>query len=396
MEGLMAFIQDRRNSVVVVGGLVALALLGICLIGFYALTADQAARTGERASAVVGTEAAATSLPTRAPSDTPGPTDTPAPTATPTPTPTPTPTRTPTPEPTATPVPTDTPAPTDTPVPSPTPTPDPTATTEPSPMPERVEARAVEVVDGDTIRVEIAGEVYPLRYIGIDAPERGEWMGPEASQVNADLVGGKTVTLERDVSETDQYDRLLRYVFLADGTFVNAQLVRLGYARAIEYPPDVTHQGLLLEMEAEARKNGRGIWGGEPTATAVPGTAIPVSPTTPPGGQGAVIVDPTCCQFNSPGNDNYNKEEEYVCFANTGDGDADMSGWTVRDAHGWTYAFPTFVLPAGGRVRVATGCGVNRSDLVFWCKDETAVWNNDGDTVFLYDSNGVLVATYSY
>ncbi|MFW6136158.1 MAG: lamin tail domain-containing protein [Chloroflexota bacterium] len=86
----------------------------------------------------------------------------------------------------------------------------------------------------------------------------------------------------------------------------------------------------------------------------------------------------------------------YVCFANRGDGDADMTGWTVRDEYGWTYIFPAFVLPAGACVRVATGCGVNSSDMLFWCKDGTAVWNSDGDTVFLYHSCGTPIDSYSY
>ena len=136
---------------------------------------------------------------------------------------------------------------------------------------ERVEAQVVEVVDGDTIKVEIDGTVYPVRYIGIDCPETVHpsepvgWMGPEACNCNRGLVEGKTVYLERDVSETDQYGRLLCYVFLADGTFVNAELVRLGYAQVSTYPPDVRYQDLLLEMQQEARDHGVGLWGPTPT-----------------------------------------------------------------------------------------------------------------------------------
>ena len=400
MERLRAFVQDRHNTAIVVVGLVAIALVGCGLIAIYALTAGPPVPPEEPGPAATFTELAATPLPTEEPSDTPDPTDTPEPTGTPTPTPTPTPepttTSLPTEEPTDTAAPTDTLEPTDTPLPSPTSTPQPTATPEPTPTPtpERVEAQVIEVVDGDTIRVDIGGEVRPLRYIGIDAPEADQWMGPQASQANTDLVGGRTVTLEKDVSETDQYGRLLRYVYLAEGTFVNAELVRLGYAWAVEYPPDVRYQALLLQMEQEARENDRGIHQEPPTP--VPPTATAVPPTAPPVGQGRVVVDPGCCQFNSPGNDNDTKEQEYVCFANTGDGAADMSGWTVRDEYGWEYRFPGYVLPAGARVRVATGCGTNTSEMLFWCKDGTAVWNNGGDTVFLYDSGDALVATYSY
>lgn len=152
--------------------------------------------------------------------------------------------------------------------------PDPTGTlttaTPDATLPSRTPARVTEVVDGDTIRVEVNGEVYPVRYIGIDAPETVhpsepvQWMGPEASEANRRLVAGQIVYLEQDVSDTDRYGRLLRYVFLADGTFVNAELVRLGYALSSTYPPDVRHQELLRQMQREAREMARGLWGPTP------------------------------------------------------------------------------------------------------------------------------------
>jgi micrococcal nuclease len=135
-----------------------------------------------------------------------------------------------------------------------------------------VPAHVVAVVDGDTIRVEVHGDAYALRYIGIDAPETKdpsrpvEWLGPEAAEANRRLVAGELIYLEKDVSETDRFGRLLRYVYLPDGTFVNAELVRLGYAQASTYPPDVKHQDLLLEMQVQAREAGRGLWGLEPMA----------------------------------------------------------------------------------------------------------------------------------
>jgi micrococcal nuclease len=134
------------------------------------------------------------------------------------------------------------------------------------PAAAQTEAQVTEVVDGDTIKVAVGGQSYTLRYIGIDAPETVhpdkpvEWMGPEASEANRSLVEGQIVYLEKDVSDTDRYGRLLRYVYLPDGLFVNAELVRLGYAHASTYPPDVKHQDLLLEMQREAREAGRGLW----------------------------------------------------------------------------------------------------------------------------------------
>ena len=129
------------------------------------------------------------------------------------------------------------------------------------PMPESTfgptspttEATVVRVIDGDTIVVTYGGEEYKVRYIGMDAPETKdpnspiEWMGPQATEANAALVAGETVFLEKDVSEVDRFDRLLRYVWLADGTawtLVNLELVRQGVAIAKSYPPDVRYDGL--------------------------------------------------------------------------------------------------------------------------------------------------------
>ncbi len=115
------------------------------------------------------------------------------------------------------------------------------------------------MIDGDTITIEGG---YRLRYIGIDTPEihpNREAFGVEAWQANRKLVEGKKVRLERDVSETDKYGRLLRYVWVGD-TLVNAELVSQGLARARAYPPDTKYQDRLEQMEAEARAAGRGMW----------------------------------------------------------------------------------------------------------------------------------------
>ncbi len=120
-------------------------------------------------------------------------------------------------------------------------------------------ARVIQVIDGDTIIVEGG---YRVRYIGIDTPEvypEVEAFGLEAWQANRRLVEGNEVRLERDVSQTDKYGRLLRYVYVGD-VLVNAELVRQGLARAEAYPPDTKYQDLLEEMEAEARVAGRGMW----------------------------------------------------------------------------------------------------------------------------------------
>ncbi len=125
-------------------------------------------------------------------------------------------------------------------------------------------ARVVYVVDGDTIHVEMNGQTYRVRYIGVDAPESTrivECFGREATEFNRALVADRRLRLERDVSETDRYGRLLRYAYLPDGRMVNEVLVREGYALARSFPPDVKYQDRLREAERDARQNRRGLWG---------------------------------------------------------------------------------------------------------------------------------------
>jgi len=187
----------------------------------------------------------------------------PSPSATPTPT-VPS-VKTPLP-PTPTPVP---PTPTRVP-PSPTPVlPIPTATPPPpTPTPTLAAetAQVVKIVDGDTIDVQISGQTFRVRYIGMNTSETGQPCAAEATNYNAELVRGKTVTLVKDISETDRYGRLLRYVYVGD-IFVNAELVRQGYANAATYPPDVAYADLFVELEAEARAAGLGCWAAPATPT---------------------------------------------------------------------------------------------------------------------------------
>jgi micrococcal nuclease len=119
------------------------------------------------------------------------------------------------------------------------------------------------VVDGDTIVVEGVGKV---RLIGVDTPETVhprkpvKVMGREAAAATKRLGLGKTVRLETDVQTHDRYGRFLAYVWLPDGTMLNAELVRLGYARVSTYPPNVKYQDRFVALERDAREAERGLW----------------------------------------------------------------------------------------------------------------------------------------
>jgi hypothetical protein len=113
-------------------------------------------------------------------------------------------------------------------------------------------------------------------------------MGPEAAAANAALLAGHEVVLEKDVSETDQYHRLLRYVWIHDGAswlLVNLELIRQGYAQVSTYLPDVKYtDALYIAAEQEAQSAGRGLWGATPTPepTAPPPPPLPPAPVATP------------------------------------------------------------------------------------------------------------------
>ncbi len=127
------------------------------------------------------------------------------------------------------------------------------------------QATVKRVIDGDTIELEDGQKV---RYIGINTPEISTTsaktcFGKEAAVKNMEFVEGKTVRLEKDVSETDKYGRLLRYVWVGD-VFVNEMLVKQGYAQVSTYPPDVAHKDEFLSAQKIAQEGNIGLWSGCP------------------------------------------------------------------------------------------------------------------------------------
>lgn len=132
------------------------------------------------------------------------------------------------------------------------------------------------VVDGDTIQLE-SGE--RLRLIGIDTPEMHDSsklyrdsrktnqdvetikkLGRISYEFTRKLIEGKRVSLEFDVEKHDKYGRLLAYVYLKDGTFVNVEIVKLGFASLMTIPPNIKYADLFKALFKEARENNRGLW----------------------------------------------------------------------------------------------------------------------------------------
>ena len=128
-------------------------------------------------------------------------------------------------------------------------------------------ARVTRVVDGDTVVVSLRGRLERVRYIGMDTPESVKPGVPvqcyakAAAAENRRLVRGRRVRLVVGAEPRDRYGRLLAYVYRAsDGLFVNAELVRRGYARLLTIPPNVAHAGQLRRLAVRARRAGRGLW----------------------------------------------------------------------------------------------------------------------------------------
>ena len=132
------------------------------------------------------------------------------------------------------------------------------------------------VVDGDTLKLSDGKRV---RLIGVDTPEihysekllkdsartgRGvrsiQALGLRASEYTKNLCENKPVKLEYDVKQRDRYERLLAYVYLEDGTFVNAKIVEDGYGMVMTVPPNVKHADYFLKLQKDARENRRGLW----------------------------------------------------------------------------------------------------------------------------------------
>lgn len=230
---------------------------------------------------------------------------------------------------------------------------------------------ASEVIDGDTIELNSGDKV---RLIGINTPESGQYYYSEAKNKLKELVEGKIVILEKDISDTDMYGRLLRYVYVND-LFVNLEMVKLGYAEAYEYPPDVKYSNLFEESENEAKAKGLGVWKMSDYENCI------------------IVLQ---FHYNAEGNDNDNLNDEYVTLKNICSETIDLTDWTIKDEATHIYTFSNFNLDANTQLTLYTGSGQDTSTELYWRMTRSAVWNNDGDTLFLRDNNGNLVLEEKY
>ena len=239
------------------------------------------------------------------------------------------------------------------------------------------EARVVRVIDGDTFVID-SGE--RVRLIGINAPERGHRCYEEAKEELEKLVLGKKVMLEKGKRDRDVYGRLLRYVFV-NNTFVNYELVRRGYATPYFIEKDEKYRDSILLAEKVARSKKAGcLW----------------KDSENPCKSCIKLVE---LHYDARGNDCINTNDEYVVLENTCNFMCDLTGWIVKDESKNMFVFPAFKLKPHRRVYIYTGCGVSNETALFWCvtgRKCNAVWNNNGDTLYLMDRDEKIVLVYRY
>lgn len=235
--------------------------------------------------------------------------------------------------------------------------------------PSGVTATVSRVIDGDTIELANGDRV---RLAGMDAPEKDNYYFEVSSDRLKHLIEGKTVMLEFDKKSKDNFDRLLRYVYI-DDIFVNLQMIREGHAYAYVVAPNDKYMNEFIAAENEARAARLNIWESSLHSN-------------------CLIVE---FHYNARGDDTENLNDEYVTMKNVCSADLEMTNWEVKDEHGNRYYFPGFNLAGGAVVVLHTGAGSDDDTNLYW-NSEIAVWNNDGDTLWLRDATGKLIIKQSY
>jgi micrococcal nuclease len=222
-------------------------------------------------------------------------------------------------------------------------------------------------VDGDTIEL---GGGQKVRFLEINTPEKGMKWAAEATQLT-DSLTKNGVYLQKDAENEDKYGRWLRYVFTNDG-FVNAELIRQGLATVFIVGNDTKYAVLMKCLEQEAKQNKRGIW----SATSKYDVSLFVN-------------------YDAPGSDSENVNGEYVVITNTGTETIDMQNWSIKDEATHIYTFGNVELNSRDNLTLYTGKGQDTETELYWNSKEP-IWNNDGDTAFLFDENGDLVTLASF
>ena len=227
-------------------------------------------------------------------------------------------------------------------------------------------------VDGDTFEVRIEnpppgpGSSEKVRLIGIDTPESGEPWAEDALRHVVSRVGTEPVYLAFDFRRRDRFDRLLAYVYLPDGTLLNADLIAAGLARVYRRDKTAYFFAQFERLETDARGRRRGVW------------------TDHPGG----IVILFICNAGLA---------EHALLSNDSSVAVDLSGWRIEDDDRSSLTIPDAItLAPHETLAICSGAGCVGKPQAHLQLSKQNIWGNDGDTAFLFDADGRQVASFSY
>jgi len=256
--------------------------------------------------------------------------------------------------------------------------------------------KIINVVDGDTFDAVFPnGTIGRIRLLGVDCPETTPEMnkkyeydnitdleclasyGLESTCFAEEWLSNKIVYIRFDSSAGFKgcYGRWLAYVFLLNKTDFGEQLIKKGYAR-VYTEGNCSKENYYVSLQQQAMENKTGLWS---------------CPSEEPRGITIVTV-----HYNAAGNDWENLNDEYVVIKNYKTMEIEMTGYTLGDEANHVYIFPDeFILNSEAEVTVHTGSGTDTDEDLYWNNDYP-IWNNDGDTAYLWDANGSLVDYYSW
>jgi micrococcal nuclease len=230
------------------------------------------------------------------------------------------------------------------------------------------------VFDGDSFEIDEPGR--EVRLLGLNAPERSECLGDEATSQLAALLSDAALTLEGP-GDDDQFGRELRYVRAGDA---EVGMVMISRGLALATSDDHPRRRAYAAAEAKAVEGGLGMWASNAC-----------------GARSGASVTIAELEFDAPGDDASNPNGERITLRNDGTEPVMLRGWGIRDESSrHRYEFPDVTLDPGESLTLFSGCGDDRppTDL-YWCA-EGAVWNNGGDTALLQDPNGNVVDRVVY
>ena len=222
-------------------------------------------------------------------------------------------------------------------------------------------AKVTRIVDGDTIKI---NNNETIRFLGINTPERGEEYYQEAKEFLEKLILNKTIKIERGKEDRDQYERLLRYVFLENEN-INLELVENGLANPYIYDTDKYTQS-LRDAWLTCIKENKNLCekSKDECADCVELEELDVKSQT-------LILYNSC---------------NFPCS---------LEDWTIKDEGRKKFVFPDFILKSNNEVKIKIGNETDTESVLFW-KGKDYIWTFGGDTLFLRDSEGKLVLWESY